>query len=180
MGVPIVIAYNQNSRPPRNTTKEVYEQVISDLNQAYTLMTLNQGQSITISSTNTTRTMTSAYLTKYAAKALLARVYQHMGDWANARDAALDVINNSGFSLVPASDYVSYWANPASTTNRVETIFEVSSDAAANLRSNSLSNFYSLEGYGDVWVTDELYNTYSNNDVRKDVIMESNAGGRTV
>ncbi len=180
LGVPIVIAYNQNSRPPRNTTKEVYNQIISDLNQAYTLMTLNQGQSITISSTNTTRTMTSAYITKHAAKALLARVYQHMGDWANARDAALDVINNSGFSLVPASDYVSYWANPASTTNRVETIFEVSSDAAANLSSNSLSNFYSLEGYGDVWVTDELYNTYSNNDVRKDVIMESNAGGRTV
>lgn len=180
LGVPIVTEYSQSARPARNTVTEVYAQIISDLNQAYDLMSLNQGDDLVIASTNTVRNTSSAYFSKYAAMALLARVYQHMGDWANARDAALDVINNSGFSLVPGADYESYWANPASTNNRVETIFEVSSDAASNLSSNSLSNFYSLEGYGDAWVTDELYNTYSNNDVRKDVIIESPSGGRTV
>ena len=180
LGVPIVTEYSQSAKPARNSTAEVYAQIVSDLNEAYSLMTLNQGEDLVITSTNTSRNTSSAYFSKYAAKALLARVYQHMGDWANARDAALDVINNSGFSLVPAADYVSYWANPASTSNRVETIFEVSSDAASNLSSNSLSNFYSLEGYGDAWVTDELYNLYSDNDVRKDVIIVSPSGGRDV
>jgi len=180
LGVPIVTEYDQNAQPARNSTSEVYAQIISDLNQAYDLMTLNQGQSVVITSTNTTRTMTSAYFSKYAAKALLARVYQHMGDWANARDAALDVVNNAGFSLVSRANYVDYWADPASTSSRVETIFEVSSDAASNLSSNSLSNFYSPEGYGDVYVTDELYNSYSNDDVRKDVIEVSSSGGRPI
>lgn len=180
LGVPIVTAYNQDARPARNTTREVYTQIISDLNSAFDLMTLNQGDDMVISSSNTTRTVSSAYFSKYAAKALLARVYQHMGDWAGARDAALEVVNNSGFSLVEAADYEEYWANPASTTDRLETLFEVSSDAASNLSSNSLSNFYSLEGYGDAWVTDELYNLYSNNDVRKEVILTSTTGSRPV
>lgn len=180
LGIPIVLEYSQSARPGRNSKTEVYNQIVSDLNQAYTLMTLNQGEDLQIASTNTSRTTTSAYMSKYAAKALLARVYQHMGQWANARDAALDVVNNSGFTLVPAADYEDYWANPASTTNRVETIFEVSSDAASNLGTNSLSNFYSLEGYGDAWVTNELYNLYSANDVRRDVIIANPTGSGTI
>src|SRR5690606_24907513 len=116
------------------------------------------------------RLLTSEYFTPYAAKGLLAKVYLHMGDWANARDAALDVVNNSGFVLVSEGNYVNYWNDPGTQTDQVETLFEVSSDAAANLSSNSLSNFYSLEGYGDIWATNELYEKYNPGDVRLDVI----------
>ena len=72
-------------------------------------------------------------MSKYTAKALLARVYQHMGDWEGAREAALDVINNSGFSLVEPGSFAAYWKSPAFRTDRVETLFEVSTDIAGNL-----------------------------------------------
>src|SRR5215211_7114301 len=109
LGVPIVTKFDQNALPARNTVKEVYQQIIADLNQAYTMVKLNLGQSFTITSTNTTRTKNTSYITKYAVKALLARVYQHMGDWTNAKDAALDVINNGGFTLVDTTGYANYW-----------------------------------------------------------------------
>ncbi|HWC53160.1 MAG TPA: RagB/SusD family nutrient uptake outer membrane protein [Chitinophagaceae bacterium] len=181
-GIPIVTAYNQSALPARNTVKEVYDQIIADLNQAYSLISLNQGQSITINTTSFVREMNSEFISKYAAKGLLAKVYMTMGDWNNAKAAAMDVITNSGFSLVDAGDYTGYWANPAGRTDRTETLFEVSSDAASNLSSNQLSAFYQQPpiGYGDLWITDDLYNQYSATDVRKDVILIGNSGGNTV
>ncbi|MEO5999952.1 MAG: RagB/SusD family nutrient uptake outer membrane protein [Chitinophagaceae bacterium] len=171
LGIPLVTTFDQNALPVRNTVKEVYTQMISDLNQAFTLMSLNIGQSIIIPSTNTTKVLNSSYFTKYAAKALQARVYQHMGDWASAKDAALQVINNGTFSLVESTSYVAYWKNPAASSSRVESMFEVSSDNGGNNGTNSLSNFYELAGYGDAWVTNELYNTYSATDIRRQVIL---------
>lgn len=175
LGVPLVTKFDQNALPTRNTVKEVYQQIVSDLNQAYTLVKLNPGQSFTISSTNTTRTKNTSYITKYGVKALLARVYQHMGDWTNAKDAALDVINNGGYTLTDTTGYNNYWKNPASRTDKVETIFEVSSDISGNLGTNSLSAFYDQfgGGYGDVWVTTEHYNQYSATDIRSRVIRTS-------
>src|SRR4030095_866529 len=171
LGIPIVTTFDQNLLPPRSTTKEVYAQIVSDLNQAYTLMTYNVGQSFTITATNSTKVLNSSYFTKYAAKALLARVYQSMGDWTNAKDAALEVINNGGFNLVPNGNYVSYWANPAPSTNKVESILEGSLDNSGNLATNALAAFYQLVGYGDAWVTNELYNQYASTDVRRQVIL---------
>src|SRR5258706_9336118 len=91
-GIPIVTTFDQNSLPARNTVQEVYAQVISDLEKAYTMQTLYRG---------------TAYFSKYAARALEARVYQNMGDWPNAKTTALDVINNSGWVMLTAAAYVS-------------------------------------------------------------------------
>lgn len=181
-GVPIVTAYEQNALPARNTVKEVYTQIVSDLNQAYSLISLNQGESLTLSATQSERLMTSEYISKYAAKGLLAKVYLTMGDWQAARDAALDVVNNSGFSLVSADDYVGFWADPGARTDGVETLFEISSDASSNLSSDQLSAFYEQPpiGYGDLWVTNDLYSKYSATDVRKDVILTGSSSGQTI
>ncbi len=182
-GVPIVTQYDQNALPARNSVREVYAQIVSDLNTAYSMISLNQGDVVAIKATNTSREMTSEYISKYAAKGLLAKVYLTMGDWQNARDAALDVVNNSGFSLVAAGDYTGYWADPAARTDKVETLFEVSSDAASNLSSNQLSAFYQQPpiGYGDLWATTNLVSQYSPTDVRTDVILAGSAsGGQTI
>jgi hypothetical protein len=181
-GVPIVTSFDQSSLPGRNTVKEVYTQIISDLTKAYSMITLNQGDVLPITATNTSRTMTSEFISKYAAKGLLAKVYLTMGDWANAKDAALDVVNNSGFTLVSAANYQGYWADPSARTDKVETLFEVSSDATANLSSNSLSAFYQQPpiGYGDLWITNDLVNLYSSTDVRTNVIIPMDANGVTV
>ena len=171
LGVPIVTEFSQNSRPARNTTAEVYTQIISDLNEAFNLMSLNQGESMKIPGTNTVRVSSSGYFTKYAAKALLARVYQTMGDWEKTRDAALDVVNNSGFQMINWEGFEEYFADPSLQTDRVETLFEVASDGTSHMGTNSLSNFYDPAGYGDVFVTNELYNLYSATDVRRDLIV---------
>ena len=182
LGVPIVTSYDQNALPARNPTKEVYAQIISDLMKAYSMIKLNQGESMTLKATQSSRMMTSEYISKYAAMGLLAKVYLTMGDWQKARDAALDVVNNSGFTLVEPGDYVGYWADPGARTDRVETLFEVSSDAASNLGTNQLSAFYQQPpiGYGDLWITNDLVNQYSTTDVRRNVILTGSSSGNTI
>lgn len=161
LGVPVVTVFDQNANPARNTVGEVYTQVVADLNEAFNLMTANKN---------------SSYMTKYAAKALQARAYLFMGDYAKSREAALEVVNSGGFSLVSASGYVGYWSNPSPASNKVETIFEISNDGVNNQGTNSLAYFYDQQGYGDMLATNELYNLYEEDDVRKDVIIVGERG----
>src|SRR5437762_4124431 len=88
LGVPIITTFDQNKLPTRNTLKEVYAQINDDLTKAISLMTFNLGSTMTISGTGAARQLNSSYFTKYAARALQAKVYMHMGDWNNAKTAA--------------------------------------------------------------------------------------------
>jgi starch-binding outer membrane protein, SusD/RagB family len=151
-GVPIVLTYDANYKPTRNKISEVYTLILSDLNEAFKLMT---------------QYTNSSQFSKYAAKALLAKVYLTMGDMANAKAAALDVIANGGFKSVEAADYAGYWTNASYRTDGVETIFEVSSDAVSNLSFDALPYIYSQSGYGDFLVSDALYSLFAATDVRK-------------
>jgi len=184
-GVPLVSVFDiknfdPSSLPPRNTVMEVYTQVIADLEKAYSLMTQYRG---------------TAYFSKFAARALEARVYQNMGDWANAKLTALDVINNSGWTMLGASAYVSpsgtttaatytpggYWANPAvQSGSKNETLFEVAVDLASNGGFDQLGAIYLTTGgnYGDILGTAELYNLYSATDVRKGLMPIGNRSGQ--
>jgi hypothetical protein len=188
-GVPIVTTYNPTALPARNTVKEVYTQVISDLEKAYSLCTVYRG---------------TAYFSKYAARALEARVYQHMGDWTNALATALDVINNSGWKLLDSTSYVKvsgvlgganagsasntytpggYWANPTAQGGgtKNEALFEVASDLANNNGFDQIGFIY-LQiggGYGDILGLDTLYNLYSATDVRRGLYPRAPAGYRS-
>ncbi len=156
-GIPIVTTFDQNLKPSRPTVKDVYTQIIADLEKAYTSMTLYRG---------------TGYMSKYAARALEARVYAAMGDWTNAKAMATDVITNSGFALVPATSYVNYWGNPAAqTTTKNETFFEVVSEALNNNGFDQIGFIYLTTGggYGDVLATPELAGLYSATDVRKNL-----------
>lgn len=153
LGVPIVTTYNPDLKPARNKVSEVYALMVDDLNKAYTLMT---------------KYTNSSQFSKYAAKALQAKVYLNMGDKTNAKTAALDVINNGGFTSLTAASHASYWSNSVVTTSKLETLFEVSSDAVANLAFDALSYLYSQAGnYGDLLCADDLYASFSATDVRK-------------
>lgn len=86
LGVPIVLDPPDAERQvPRNTVEEVYTQVIADLMDAYNKLPESNG----------------VRADKYAAQAVLARVYLQQGNYIAARDAANDVIENSGHSLMP-------------------------------------------------------------------------------
>jgi starch-binding outer membrane protein, SusD/RagB family len=185
-GVPIMTdtLYNPLDLPKRNTVKEVYTQVIADLEKAYSLCSVYRG---------------TAYFSKYAARALEARVYQNMGDWTDAQSTALDVINNSGWVLLSASSYASpsgtlgatvasatytpggYWATPgAQSGTKNETFFEIESDLANNNGFDQIGAIYLTVGgnYGDMMATDTLYGLYSVTDARKALCVRAPAGYR--
>ena len=180
-GVPIVTAFDQSAQPARKTVKEVYAQVLADIAKANSLAKFNQGATLTFTSTKT-RTINSSFMSKYAIQALAARVYQNMGDWANAKTAALDVVNNSGFSLVPNGSLVSYWKGANPITSKVETIFEVTSDANNSVSDGTLANIYVPKAnggsYGDILATQDFYNSYSATDVRRQLLSPSTRSGQ--
>ncbi|WP_337042972.1 RagB/SusD family nutrient uptake outer membrane protein [Emticicia sp. 17c] len=157
-GVPIVLSYDPTLKPKRNTVQEVYTQIAADLDKAYTSMTTYAG---------------SARLSKYAARALAAKVALYQGDYAKALTYATDVINNSGFSLLTSDKVLSYWATPASNAETVksETLFEVSADATLNVGTDELGYIYNQAGYGDLLANEELYKLYADTDVRKKLIV---------
>jgi hypothetical protein len=181
-GVPIVLTFDQAAKPARSTVKQVYAQAIADLTQAYNLAKFNQGTTMTFLSTGQSRVVNSSFLTKYAISALLARVYQHMGDWTNAKTWALDVVNNGGFTLVASTGLVNYWkgTNPIST--KVETMFEVTSDANNSVSDGTLANIYvpktASGSYGDILATQSFYNSYSATDVRKQLYAPGSRSGQ--
>jgi hypothetical protein len=156
-GVPLILVYDPTLKPARNTVEEVYKQIETDLDKAYTLLTVYTG---------------SARFSKYAARALSAKISLYKGDYAKTIVYAKDVIDNSGFTLVGPDKLVAYWASPASNsaTVKTETLFEVSADATLNVGTDELGYIYSQAGYGDFLANPELYRLYADTDVRKKLI----------
>jgi len=157
-------------KPARNTVTAVYNQIISDLDSAYTLMP----------TTGTTLHATSSdFIAKYAAKAIEARAYLYKGDYPNALAAALIVINNGGytFAQTPAA-FNAFWANPVATPSKLETIFELNQNASSSNGINGLDDIYSQSGYGDLQATTDLYNAYTATDVRRTLILNGTRGGQ--
>lgn len=156
LGVPVVLHYDPYKLPSRNKVSEVYTQIVNDLKAGMQSAGAYQ---------------TSARLSKYAIEGLLAKVYLYMGDYTNARTASLDVINNSGFTLVSAAKLKDYWSNPAASTDKVETMFEVDADVVNNNSSDDLAAIYE-NGYSDIYASQGLYELYSATDKRKTLLVE--------
>lgn len=156
LGVPLVLHYDPYALPDRNTVTEVYQQIVTDLQKAFQ---------------DAPDFVNSSRFSKYSIEALLAKVYLYMGDKAKAKTAAVDVINNSGFTLVSPSSYDSYWANPSYRDDRVETLFEVDADVINNNGFDDYAGMY-LNGYDDMYASQQLYNLYSATDIRKTVMQQ--------
>ena len=145
LAVPIVLdPPNVDRKVPRNTVEEVYTQVISDLTAAYAKLPVSNG----------------IRADKYAAQAILARVYLQQGNYTAARDAATDVIQNSGHSLM--SDYKAVFSNDDNTS---ETIFswvvtnqESSNEQVTHFASESLGG----RG-GDISISQAYINKFDSN-----------------
>ncbi len=150
------------AKPSRATVTQVYDKIISDLDSAFTLMP---------TSGVTGHAVNSNYIAKYAAKAIQARAYLYKGDYANAITAAKSVVDNGGYTLSTAANYVAYWASPTAQTGKLETIFELALNNATNNGTTGLDYIYAQAGYGDLLGYDALYNSYSATDVRKNLFL---------
>ncbi|RMG23889.1 MAG: RagB/SusD family nutrient uptake outer membrane protein [Bacteroidetes bacterium] len=158
-GVPIVTVFDQNSEPARNTVKEVYDQVLSDLNTALGLM----GDDFD-----------SGRFSKLAVQALLARVYLYMGNWSEAEKFATNVINAGVVSLTSTDNYVSTWMDGTSP----DAIFQIVMTDVDNNGSDALGRMYIQAGYGDYLPSLDVVDLIPAGDVRRQLFTEDeNLGG---
>jgi len=157
LGVPYVTQFKGDDlTPSRNTVDEVKSMIMSDLQTAFSMM----DESYDIS---------KEFISKYAAKALEARVAAYFGDWATAKTASEAVISTGNYEIVPASGYVASFA----IDEPVNSIFELAFNATDNQGINGLAYIYRTTGggsYGDVQVIDEVANLYEEGDVRADIL----------
>jgi hypothetical protein len=153
LGVPLrtvgITDYTVTQEIARSTVEQVYTLILSDAQSAYNLLP----------ETN------SFYADKYAAQALLARIYHQIGNYPLARAAANDVLLNSGHALAP--DFDGAFNND---TDGIEDIFAF--QVTSQTGSNQLINHYASEADGgrggDATINDAYLNLFDDpNDVRR-------------
>jgi starch-binding outer membrane protein, SusD/RagB family len=171
LGVPVVLV-SELGKPARVTVKMVYEQILSDLNDA----------EAKLSATNShAGSDAKAWANKRAVQALMARIYLYMGDWQHAADYATDVLDqqDGSFKLFAPEDYTIYLSTPTTIgsttgvwgalTGGSEVIFEIFGSEGNSSHGNwdVISYIMSPKGYGDVGASNDLMSLYTDaTDVR--------------
>ncbi|MBB4079120.1 tetratricopeptide (TPR) repeat protein [Lewinella aquimaris] len=157
LGVPLVLTptrgISEESNVARSSVEDVYTQVISDLTTAADLLPETNG----------------IFADKYAATALLARVYLQMDRYAEARDAANTVIESGFYSLTPT-----YEAAFKNGSNSTEDIFAIQVSAQDGV--NNLTIFFSVPEFGgrdgDIEVLPSHLALYEEGDARRALFFE--------
>ncbi|HYG17508.1 MAG TPA: RagB/SusD family nutrient uptake outer membrane protein [Ohtaekwangia sp.] len=128
---------------PRTARATVYDQIIEDL---------------TFAEQHLTPSSVKVRASKYAATALLARVYLYKGDYDLAIEKATDVIDNGGYAI---GDYSEAFAD-----NSAESIFEVD---FTDLNRNRIAEYNypkSLNGRREVAPSANMLDEYEEDDAR--------------
>jgi len=163
LGVP----YKFNSEieePARNTLKEVYDYIITDLENAISLLENTKG---------------CVYISQTTAKALLARVALYKEDWALAAKMADEVIKSNRYNLLDVDTYTNYWS--LKRENGSESIFEINMDLSdGNFpgRGEDIGGIYL--GYEDLGAPVGLLGMYEAGDIRTSVIKDNGADGYSI
>ncbi|WP_243854667.1 RagB/SusD family nutrient uptake outer membrane protein [Flavobacterium sp. 270] len=151
--------FNTDLSKERSSVEEVYKVIVDGLNLAYTNLPEEN----------------SFYADKYAAQALLARVYLQQGNYAGARDAANDVIENSGHKLS-----TTYAAAFNHDTDQAEDVFSIQITKQTGI--NDANTFYESEDNGgrggDFSIRDAYLEKFSDPDDRANFNYENEANGR--
>ncbi|MDQ2720429.1 MAG: RagB/SusD family nutrient uptake outer membrane protein [Bacteroidota bacterium] len=119
-GVPIfnnLPASLDSTQKGRSTTRQVWDLIISDLIRSAELL---KGQVWTNNDLGR--------ISEWAAKGLLGKAYVFTQDWANAKTVLLDVINNSGKTLMPYSKYRDAFIGISANEFNEESLFELNVD----------------------------------------------------
>ena len=123
MGVPIfdeIPTDLESTQKARSTVSEVWAFIENDLKEAATLLKgkVWDGDNV-------------GRVTEWSAKGLLGKAYVFTQDWADAKTTLLDVIQNSGKTLMPYAQYHdAFNGNPANEFNN-ESLFELNIDPDA-------------------------------------------------
>ncbi len=158
-GVPVVLV-TEIGTPARNTVKEVYTQIVTDLLEAEQIIDPDYARADLVDA--------KAGITLPAIQALLSRVYLYMGEWQKSADYATKVINNANFNLWTAAELPTVWTKDVADEDG-EVIFEFYGKKTNGYYQSwsDISYVTNPNGYADCGVSADLYNLYEDNDVRK-------------
>lgn len=150
-GVPLILKiYPPNTHLPRNTAKEVYDQLINDLKEAAQVLPRKSEYA----QADVFRASKGAALT------LLAKIYLYTEDWANAESTAKQVMDMGDYNL--ENDFGDLW--DYNYKNGQESIFEIQCASSVNppLPSSALFVINSVAdgGWGYYGATSHLENAY--------------------
>lgn len=145
LGVPIRLSTSIESLP-RSTVKQVYDQIVADLKVAEVKLPDDNG----------------GYATKWAAKALLAKVYFQMNDFPNAYIYSNQVVSSNKFML---DTYASRFTEAGSK----ESIFKIVNNKGAYEPGGELRGQYRSDfNLPTLRFTTDFYSSVNTtNDVRK-------------
>lgn len=156
---------------PRTDTADIYAQIITDLNDAKSL--LSNGYMDGYNQVSTERTTPN----KAAATALLARAFLYMGDYVHAKENANAVINEPNYDTVPLSETF--------LKNSKEAIWQLQpvGDFITNTTDAHLF-FLPPEGPNPfdnpVYLTPDLINSFQSEDLRKRIWIDSVVVGTNI
>jgi hypothetical protein len=156
-GVPLVLSYNPTATPPRNSIREVYDQVMTDLDSAARMIVADNG---------------SARFSPTAVMAIAAKVSLYRADYEKAFTLTQQIIAEGQYSLLSRADFISYWASakPNASGEKLETLLEISADESSNAGSDELAYMYQQTAYGDLLAGESLVKLYSQTDIRGKLI----------
>lgn len=160
-GVPLIDrVLGEEELPSRASVADGYKMVIADLENAINLLSEEKNY---------------GHINRWAAKALLAKVYLYKGDWDNAFKYADEVAQSTSYSLVPNNEYVSMWAQKENS----ESLFDI--DLNENFSGGNLELFGYVAnpgGYGELIATKSFISLLSEypNDVRLNLLEEAANG----
>lgn len=149
----------------RSPAESVYQQIITDLQAAEGVLPTSYDSD-------------KGRATKGAAKSLLAEVYLNREDWSMAANKAKEVIDLGIYGLWD----VYRLAFSLENENGKEDIFSVQGNRNLGVGTNMVPFFTPEDftppegvpvGWGSISSTEDLYNSYENNDERKDVFLTS-------
>ncbi|MFZ2906806.1 MAG: RagB/SusD family nutrient uptake outer membrane protein [Cyclobacteriaceae bacterium] len=162
-GVPLVLEPNVTGLVDRNTVAEVYTQVITDLQDAETLLPASNG----------------FFATTYSASAMLSRVYLMQNNYPAARDAADRVIQSGEYDLL--SNYADNFNNSSngSTNATIEDVFAIQVTTQAGI--NNMNTFFATSdfgGRGDIYIEPAHFALYEAGDERLDLFYDGERTGK--
>lgn len=174
LAVPIVLTptrqVDESTKVLRATVAQVYQQAIADLTDAEGKLPASNGY----------------FANKYAASAILARLYLQKGDYPNAAAEATKVISSGAFHL--NANYEDEFPYPARLAQHVdntdEDIFAIQfNPQTVNATNNhALNTFYASSddaGRGEIAIKQPFIDEYSDDDTRKAMFYDDAGSMRT-
>ncbi len=158
-GVPLVLTptdeITEANKVPRSKVAEVYAQVIKDLQDAESLLTIPSSLNF--------------YACRTTASALLARVYLQQGKYDLAAEEANKVLTTGKNSLT--ATYMDAFPVDYDNSNKVvgnTTEDVLAMQVTASTGYNDFNTFFSPLGRGDIEVNEKYFDDYESDDQRLD------------